>query len=260
MPLYSSPTGPRVVRTADHSVKFSMVIPTYNESENIAELIALLGKELAASVGDSYEIIVVDDDSPDRTWEIVAALGEADPRIIAVRRTAERGLATAVVRGFQVSHGDVLGVIDGDMQHPPEVAVALWAAMNTGSDVAVASRYVEGGGVGDWSILRRGVSRVARLIAWLLLPGVLGRITDPMSGCFMVRRSVIVGVPLNPVGYRTLVEVLGRTQPKAVSEVGYRFNVRSKGQSKANLGICWDDFIHLVKLRFHSHEPAAEPH
>ncbi|MGA2002091.1 MAG: polyprenol monophosphomannose synthase [Terriglobales bacterium] len=260
MPLCTSPTGPRVVGPADHSVKFSIVIPTYNESENIADMIALLSKELATSVGDSYEIIVVDDDSPDRTWEIVAALGESDPRIIAVRRTQERGLATAVVRGFQVSRGDVLGVIDGDLQHPPEVVCALWAKMNAGSDVVVASRYVEGAGVGDWSLLRQGVSRVARLIAWLLLPGVLGQITDPMSGCFMVKRSVVIGVPLNPVGYRTLVEVLGRTQPTAVSEVGYSFNPRSKGRSKANLGICWDDFIHLVKLRFRPHEPTPEPH
>ncbi len=249
-----------MVGPADHSVKFSIVIPTYNESENIADMIALLSKELATSVGDSYEIIVVDDDSPDRTWEIVAALGESDPRIIAVRRTQERGLATAVVRGFQVSRGDVLGVIDGDLQHPPEVVCALWAKMNAGSDVVVASRYVEGAGVGDWSLLRQGVSRVARLIAWLLLPGVLGQITDPMSGCFMVKRSVVIGVPLNPVGYRTLVEVLGRTQPTAVSEVGYSFNPRSKGRSKANLGICWDDFIHLVKLRFRPHEPTPEPH
>jgi len=247
--LCAPPTGPLVIGSVSHGVKLSMVVPTYNESENIADLIASLRKIVAAAVGESYEIIVVDDDSPDRTWEIAAAIGENDPRIITVRRTTERGLATAVVRGWQLSRGEVLGVIDGDMQHPVEVTAALWKALSAGADVAVASRYAKGGNVGEWNILRRIVSRVARLMARLLLPKALGRVSDPMSGFFMVRRSLLLGVLLNPLGYKILVEVLGRTAPDAVTEVAYCFRVRGKGHSKATLGVYWQYMVHLIRLR-----------
>lgn len=251
MPLCPPPTGPLVIRTGTPGVKLSMVVPTYDESENIAELIASLGKVIAEAVGESYEIIVVDDDSPDHTWKIAAALAEKDPRIIAVRRTTERGLATAVVRGWQLARGEVLGVIDGDLQHPVEVTAALWRAMNAGADIAIASRYIEGGDVGDWNVLRQIVSHAARVMARLLLPGALGKVSDPMSGFFLLRRSLLVGVPLNPLGYKILVEVLGRTAPVAVTEVGYSFCVRGKGHSKATLGVYWDYLVHLIRLRWH---------
>ena len=126
-------------------VKFSLIIPTYNESKNIPPLIARLEELLEGPLGGSYELIVVDDDSPDRTWEIAQQLCEKSPRVRVIRRQGEQGLSTAVIRGWQAARGDVLGVMDADLQHPPEVNLALWAEIEKGADLATASRHVEGG-------------------------------------------------------------------------------------------------------------------
>jgi dolichol-phosphate mannosyltransferase len=249
------PSGPLVVPPQTHGkscVKLSMVIPTYNEGHHIAALLNALGSVLAAEVGGSYELIVVDDDSPDGTWKIAGEIAAGDPRITVLRRTGERGLATAVVRGWQVAQGEVLGVIDGDLQHPPAVVGELWSAIARGADLAVASRRVPGGGVGRWSLWRRMTSRGAQLLGAVLLPGVAGTVRDPMSGFFLVRRFVLEGVRLRPRGFKILLEVLGRTRPCRVAEVGYVFCSRQNGVSKATLGIFWDYLLHLLRLRFSS--------
>src|SRR4029079_2227775 len=108
-----------------------------------AHLAALRDPEL----GDDYELIVVDDDSPDRTWELASELTAQYAKLRVVRRAYERGLSTAVIRGWQIARGEVLAVIDADLQHPPEVTVQLWRQMAKGADLAVGSRHVEGGGV-----------------------------------------------------------------------------------------------------------------
>jgi len=167
------------------------VIPTFNERRNIAELVAQLTALLDPELSDDYELIVVDDDSPDRTWEAAAELTAKYPKLRVMRRETERGLSTAVIRGWQVARGEVLAVIDADLQHPPEVTVSLWREISKGADLAVGSRHIEGGGVSDWSLLRRLLSRGAQLLGLILLPGVLGRVSDPMSGYFMIRRDVI---------------------------------------------------------------------
>ena len=121
--------------------------------------------------------------------------------------------------------------------------------MERGADMAVASRHVEGGGVSDWSILRRIVSRAAQLIGLVVLPGVVGRVSDPMSGFFMIRRSAIEGVRLNPLGYKILIEVLARGRVAWIGEVPYVFHERVHGGSKATLGVYLDYLRHLVRLR-----------
>ena len=155
-----------------------------------------------------YEIIVVDDNSPDRTWELAQSLTGEYPQLRVMRRQTERGLSTAVIRGWQASRGELLAVIDADLQHPPEVTVGLAREMARGADIAVASRHMEGGGVSDWSILRRILSRAAQVLGLLIAPGVVGRVSDPMSGFFMLRRTAIQGIELNPLGYKILIEVL----------------------------------------------------
>jgi dolichol-phosphate mannosyltransferase len=169
--------------------------------------------------------------------------------VVALRRIAERGLATAVVRGWQASRGDLLGVIDADLQHPPEVTARLIAAMNEGADLAVASREAEGGGTSDWSFFRLLISRGSRALGKMLLPGALGLVSDPMTGFFVVRRTAIQDVLLAPCGYKILVELLVRSRAKRIVEVGYVFRSRQRGESKASLKIFVDYVQHLFRLR-----------
>jgi dolichol-phosphate mannosyltransferase len=248
-PVESPQTGAlRIGADAGASVRLSLVIPTFNESKNVEEIVQRLRGLLDGPLGDAYELIVVDDDSPDRTWEIAQRL--VDPRVRVVRRTTERGLSTAVIRGWQAARGEVLAVIDADLQHPPEVTLKLWEEMTRGADLAVASRHVEGGGVSDWSFARRVTSRGAQLLGLFLLPGVLGRVSDPMSGYFMVRRSAIQGVEMNPLGYKILLEVLGRGRIRSIAEVPYVFCERVEGESKVTWKLYVEYLRHLVRLRF----------
>ncbi len=229
-------------------IHFSLVIPTYNERHNIAKLV----QQLTALLDQTtiyYELIVMDDNSPDRTWEVAESLMSNYPSLQVVRRQTEKGLSTAVIRGWQIARGDVLGVIDGDLQHPPEVLLQLLAAIEQGADLAVASRHVAGGGVSEWSLLRRFLSRGAQVLGLLILPNVVGRVSDPMSGYFLVRRDAIAERVLNPLGYKILLEVLGRGNIQAVAEVGYVFQERQQGASKVTWRQYVDYLLHLGRLR-----------
>jgi dolichol-phosphate mannosyltransferase len=226
------------------------VIPTYNEVETLPALIQQVHQLLDTVLAIAYEVIVVDDDSPDGTWAVATTLQPQYPRLQVIRRQGERGLSTAVIRGWQVASGKILGVIDGDLQHPPEMLLSLLTLIQQGADLAVASRHVEGGGVSQWSIQRRIISRGAQMVGLLLLPGVVGRVSDPLSGFFLVRRSVIAGLDLNPVGYKILIEVLGRGRIARIGEVGYVFQERQEGKSKISLQVQFDYLRHLLRLRF----------
>ncbi|MDP5339443.1 MAG: polyprenol monophosphomannose synthase, partial [Nodularia sp. (in: cyanobacteria)] len=206
-PLQISELPPPSLGADSEPIYFSLVIPTYQEGDNIHNLVKILSELLNESIPGQYELIVVDDDSPDRTWEIAQSLMEEYPQLQVMRREQERGLSSAVIRGWQVAKGSILGVIDGDLQHPPEILIQLLVAIKQGADLAVASRHVEGGGVSSWNIIRRFLSRGAQVLGLILLPGVLSRVSDPMSGYFMVRRACIAGVILHPVGYKILLEV-----------------------------------------------------
>jgi dolichol-phosphate mannosyltransferase len=255
--LIACPTGPLIVPSlaGGPSLRLSVIIPTYNESKNVAELVKQLTALLDPVLGDSYELVVVDDDSPDRTWEVAAAASASNPRVRVIRRQGEKGLSTAVVRGWQAARGAILAVIDADLQHPPEVIVGLIGALEGHVDLAVGSRHVEGGGVSDWSFARRILSRGAQFLGLLLLPGVLGRVSDPMSGYFMMRRSAIAGVALSPLGYKILLEVIGRGRIRSIAEVGYVFRERSAGESKVTWRLYPEYLRHLIRLRLTT--PAA---
>ncbi|MEH1926724.1 glycosyltransferase [Nostoc sp.] len=248
-PLKISELPPNGVGTNGESIRLSLVIPTYKERDNIQNVVSILSRLLDESIPGNYELIVVDDDSPDRTWEIAQSLTPEYPQLRVMRRQQERGLSSAVIRGWQAATGSVLGVIDGDLQHPPEVLMQLLGSVEQGADLAVASRHVDGGGVSSWSVVRRFLSRGAQLLGLVILPGVLGRVSDPMSGYFMVRRSAIANATLNPVGYKILLEVIGRGNVDQLAEVGYVFCERKEGESK----VTWKQYIdyihHLVRLR-----------
>ncbi len=143
-----------------------------------------------------------------------------------------------------------MGVIDADLQHPPELLLKLWGEIVRGGDLAVASRHVEGGGVSDWSPIRRFLSRGAQTLGLVILPEVIGRVSDPMSGYFMVRRPSIAGRTLSPVGYKILIEVIARGRVPWIGEVGYVFQERQEGESKVTSKQYIDYLRHLVRLRF----------
>jgi dolichol-phosphate mannosyltransferase len=254
--LLPVPTGPLQISdlppsagAGSEDLRLSLVIPTYNERANINNIVRILSQVLDESIPGDYELIVVDDDSPDGTWEVAVSQIPDYPQLQVMRRTRERGLSSAVVRGWQTARGQVLGVIDGDLQHPPHVLLQLLNAIEAGADLAVASRHVEGGGVSSWSFVRRFLSRGAQVLGLVVLPGVLGRVSDPMSGYFMMRRSAIAGATLNPVGYKILLEVLGRGKVRQVVEVGYVFQERFEGESKVTSKQYIEYLHHLLRLR-----------
>lgn len=234
----------------------SIVVPAYNERGNMESLVERAGKALAAC-GEPYEFIIVDDNSPDGTAEAVRGLQASRPWLRLVVRTKERGLSSAVIAGWDVSRGDVLGCMDADLQHPPEVLSKLIHALRTcGADVVVASRHVRGGGVSDWSLARRLVSWTATLLATLAVPGTLGEVRDPMSGFFLLRRDVIGKARLEPRGYKILLEVLAKGDYSSVREVPFVFQERIEGGSKIGSSVIWDYIAHLFRIFLETGEAA----
>jgi dolichol-phosphate mannosyltransferase len=226
----------------------SLVIPTYNERQNITPLVRRVISTLERVI-DSFEIIIVDDDSPDGTWQVAQELAKEEPHVTVLRRCGERGLATAVVAGWKAARGDILGVMDGDLQHPPEALRELAdAALNAGADIVVASRHVDGGGIGEWGLTRRFISWAGGLLAFLLLPKVLRLLQDPMSGFFLMRHSVVENINLNPKGYKILLEILSKGKYQTVIEIPYVFEERKDGKSKLGPKQYVDFFMHLGQL------------
>jgi dolichol-phosphate mannosyltransferase len=230
-----APTGPLAVPPAGPRPRplLSLVVPTLNEGENIAGFLGEVRRTLDEALPGQYEIVVVDDDSPDRTWETAARLTIGFPELRVVRRCGETGLARAVIRGWQVARGDVLGTINADFQHPPATLAAMIARLD-GADLVVATRHGDGGSLGDWGFTRRVASWGAAAIGRLVLPEVFARLSDPLSGCYLVRRGAIEGVELAPLGYKSLMEVMVRGAVGPVHECGYQMRRRTRGKSKVH--------------------------
>ncbi len=249
--LLPPPSGSYVVPECPETraIELSLVLPTFKEAQNIKPALRAVCNTLSQVESLTYEVIVVDDNSPDGTADLALELSNTIPGIRVIRRTRESGLATAVIRGWQAARGEILAVMDADLQHPPEVLGQLVQAIRGGADLAIGSRHVEEGGVSDWSILRRIVSRTAQMIGLVLLPDVVGRVSDPMSGYFMLKRRTIAGKPLNPTGYKILIEILGRGAIGAIVEVGYVFRERQEGSSKISTRIYLQYLQHLLRLR-----------
>ena len=225
----------------------SVVIPTYNEAAVIEETLRRACRALEAS-SEPFELIVVDDSSTDGTAELAESLAPQFP-VRVLRRPGRLGLATAVVDGWKLACGDLLAVMDADLQHPPEVLGELVRALRApGADVAVASRYMSGGGTSDWSLVRRFASKSATHLAASVLPWTLGNVSDPMSGMFAVRAATLDGVRLDPTGYKILLEVLAKARYRALVEVPYVFDRRGAGSSKLGGRQSFEYLVHLARL------------
>jgi len=224
----------------------SVIIPTYNEAAVIEETLRRAAAALR-SAGEDFELVVVDDASGDGTAERVESLAPELPARV-LRRPGRLGLATAVLDGWATARGDVWGVMDADLQHPPETLTALAAAIREGADLAIGSRYVPGGGSSDWTWVRRVISRTATHMAATVLPLKLAVVGDPMSGMFMLRASALQGAQLNPLGYKILLEVIAKAHYKKLVEVPYVFQEREHGASKLGTRQYVEYLQHLVRL------------
>ncbi len=220
----------------------SVVVPTYNERENMGPLIETVFHALY-SKGIEAELIIVDDDSPDDTAGAARAMATMYPIRCIVRRK-EKGLATAVLRGMAEARGDVVAVMDADLSHSPEYLPMLYDAVSRdGADVAVGSRYVKGGGSNGWPFKRLLASRAAGMCA-----RGLTSVRDATSGFFAFRKDVVEGVRLRPVGYKICLEVIVRGNASRVVEVPIIFKDRTCGTSKLGAGAILDYFRHLAVL------------
>ncbi len=238
-------SGAALVDPITRAGPVSVIIPTYNEAETIEATIDRCRSALAAY---RSELLIVDDDSPDRTWQLVrTAYGDADD-VRVIRRVDESGLASAVTRGFEEAAHPFCVVMDGDLQHPPERVPDLLAAFDDDVDVVIGSRHVDGGGIENWSGRRRAVSAGARAISKLLVPPARG-VSDPLSGFFAVRREVVEGVELSPTGYKILLEVLVKGNYRGVAEVPYEFSQRHRGESKLTPVEYLNFLKHVATLR-----------
>jgi len=221
------------------------VIPTYNEAQNIEELIPRIESSLK---GLLHEIIIVDDGSPDGTADVAESLGRRYGNIRVLRRPKKMGLASAIADGLKIAKGEIVAVMDADLQHPPELLSKMLRTIREGYDLVIASRYVGGGRVEGWSPLRRLISRGATILAHLLLPETRG-IRDPLSGYFMVKRDAIEGIELSLIGYKLLLEVLVKRKGIRIVEVPYTFRPRKKGESKLKIEEIINYAVLLLKLR-----------
>jgi len=228
--------------------KVSVIVPTYNERDNVPVLAKRLDEALGKA-GIDYELVIVDDNSPDGTAEVARSLKLKHGKVKVYVRKGERGLASAVIKGFQIAEGDYLVVMDADLQHPPEVVPELVRKLDEGCDLVIASRYAHKEGAKGWNPIRKMISKGATILAKLLVPATKYT-TDPMSGFFALKRKVLENVkgPLNPLGYKILLEILAKGNFERVCEVPYVFGRRLAGESKLGGKVMLEYLIHLLKL------------
>ena len=223
--------------------EISLIVPTYNERGNIARLL----DSVRDALGDvPWEMIVVDDDSPDQTFDEVSLLAREEPRLRCLRRVGRRGLSSAVIEGALVANGAVIAVMDADFQHDERILRPMFDKLiSTDADLVVATRYAEGGGIGDWDAKRARMSDFATRMANML---VGNQTTDPMSGFFMVRRDIFSSViyDLSQQGYKILLDIISSSPRRLrIEEVPYVFRTRQEGESKISMMVL-AQFLFLI--------------
>jgi len=223
--------------------ELAVVVPTFKERGNVAELVRRLDTALD---GIAFEVIFVDDDSPDGTAEAVRELSRRDGRVRALQRLGRRGLASACIEGALATSAEYVAVMDADLQHDEQILPVMLKALKEGkADVVIGSRYAEGGGVGDWDPTRARMSRLATGISHLIVPA---SVSDPMSGYFMVPRELFSGAArqMSSMGFKLLADLLATAGKQTrVLEVPYRFRNRHSGESKLDSLVAWE-FLLLV--------------
>jgi len=227
-----------------HTPEVTIVVPTYQEAENLPRLLPRVLSSLE-DAGIAGEVVIVDDNSPDGTKDACQSFIASGRVRLEVRQT-ERGLSSAVLRGIDLAKGEVIVVMDADLSHPPEAIPRLMQALNDGADMVIGSRYVTGGTTADeWKLWRLINSKIATSFAWPLTS-----VKDPMAGFFAIRRDRVASVRrnMNPLGYKIGLELIVKCGCKNVTEVPIRFQDRAFGQSKLNLREQLNYLRHLARL------------
>ena len=220
----------------------SVVLPTYNEALSLPVVVPRI-LEVLGEAGLDGEVIVVDDDSPDGTAAVADELAQTLPLVV-VRRSGERGLAKAVLAGFDASRAQVCVVMDADGSHPAEALPAMVRlVLDDKADLVVGSRNLTGGGSRNWSVFSQMKSRLAATLAF----GVT-TMTDPTTGFMAVRRSLLKDLPLNPVGWKIVLEIAVKASPLRIAEVPIVFTDRELGESKQSLLVFAQYLRHLSQL------------
>ena len=232
----------------------SVIIPTYNESENIIQILKSIGEHLPKDV--EVEAIVIDDNSPDGTGKVVEdyiadTRNEAGYSINIIHRETKSGLSSAILDGIQHSNAETIVVMDSDFSHPPKIIPQLVEEIKTsGYDIAIASRYTEGGEVSGWSTKRKLISKGATGIA---KAGLGVNESDPMSGFFAFKRKILEGIKFDAIGYKMLLEILVKTKGAKVKEIPYTFTDRARGSSKLDSSTMFDFVTSVWKLYRYGH-------
>jgi dolichol-phosphate mannosyltransferase len=228
----------------------SIVVPTYNERDRLADLVEAIFRAYAAERVDG-ELVVVDDNSPDGTGALADDLARRF-RLRVIHRAGKLGLGTAVVEGFEMASAPIVGVIDADLSHPPQLLPRMLDVMRrTSADIVIGSRYIPGGGTRNWPLGRLIMSRAACALARPLTP-----VRDPTSGFFLIRRDLARGVRISAGGFKICLELLVRSQPSSVVEVPYVFEGRTAGESKMSLKEAAGYIVQLRDLlRFQRSQP-----
>lgn len=221
----------------------SIIIPTYNEKENIGPLVAAIEK----SVADEHEIIIIDDSSPDGTGLEVSRLMERHPCLRLAVRPKKLGLSGAIMEGLRGARGSIIVVMDADLSHPPDAIPGMLSSME-GSDLVIGSRLMQGGQVQNWPMHRRMISGGADMLARLVL-GV--RVSDPLSGFFAIRRKYLEKTRMRAKGYKLLLNILADNPRMRVSEVPYTFRDRHAGKTKLGIGEMATFLLDILRIRFH---------
>jgi dolichol-phosphate mannosyltransferase len=231
-------------------LELTVVVPTFNEIDNVKPLLEALDLALA---GIHWEAVFVDDDSPDGTADCVRAIGRTDTRVRIIHRVGRRGLSSAVVEGMLDSAAPVIAVIDGDMQHDENALPRLFEAVKNGAaDIAIGTRYNEGGSVGDWGSSRQRISNIANSLGRFLLRTPL---SDPMSGFFAIRRETFMAVlpNLSMIGFKILIDIVASSKatPRIV-EIPYHFRNRVAGESKLDTMVV-TEYVALLVDKYAGH-------
>ena len=243
-----------MANTKQNQAQVSVIIPTYNESENIIQVLKSIGEHLPKDV--EVEAIVVDDNSPDGTGKVVEdyitdAQNEAGYSINIIHRETKSGLSSAILDGIQHSSAETIVVMDSDLSHPPKIIPQLIEEIKTsGYDIAIASRYTEGGEVSGWSTKRKLISKGATGIA---KAGLGVNESDPMSGFFAFKRKILEGIKFDAIGYKMLLEILVKTKGAKVKEIPYTFTDRARGSSKLDSSTMFDFVTSVWKLYRYGH-------
>ena len=228
-------------------IQLSVILPTYNEKENISKMINTISRSLH-EFKNQFEIIVVDDNSPDKTYQIAQKISKKKYWVQVIRRLQRKGLASAVVDGFSSARGSFLIVMDADMQHDASILPAFWQAFKESNDIVIGSRNVAGGGVEHWPFLRRLISCLASVLARLLLPI---KVNDPMSGYFGIKKETferIIPFITNPRGFKILLLFLTHAKKYKIKEIGYIFRNRLYGKSKLSTNVIMDYLMTIYEL------------